>query len=113
MQLRAGSIQSFAGLTQNLVPDEYETPNREYNPTQGRWITPDPSGLAAVDPTNPQSWNRYAYVLNNPLSATDPTGLFCAYAVVGWAWAGYQGVHALYEGGKAYKESIDQCYGGG
>ena len=33
--------------------------------------------------------------------------------VVGWAWAGYQGVHALYEGGKAYKESIDQCYGGG
>jgi hypothetical protein len=28
-----------------------------------------------VDPSNPQSWNRYAYALNNPLAVTDPTGL--------------------------------------
>jgi hypothetical protein len=48
---------------------------REYDLTQGRWMTPDPAGMAAVDPTNPQSWNRYAYVNNNPLKATDPLGL--------------------------------------
>jgi RHS repeat-associated protein len=71
--------QSYAGLLQNLVPDLFETPNREYHPTQGRWITPDPGGSAAVDPTNPQTWNRYAYVLNNPLTATDPLGLFCVW----------------------------------
>jgi hypothetical protein len=42
-------------------------------------ISPDPSGLAAVDPTSPQSWNRYAYVGNNPLNSVDPQGLFRAY----------------------------------
>ena len=35
---------------------------RSYSPDLGRWLTPDPAGMAAVDPTNPQSWNRYAYV---------------------------------------------------
>jgi hypothetical protein len=38
-------------------------------------MMPDPAGMAATDPTNPQSWNRYAYVLNNPLSNFDPLGL--------------------------------------
>jgi hypothetical protein len=38
-------------------------------------VTPDPAGLAAVDLTNPQSLNRYAYVMNNPTTFTDPTGL--------------------------------------
>jgi RHS repeat-associated protein len=48
---------------------------RRYSVTQGRWQVPDPSGLAAVDITNPQTWNRYAYVANNPVSYVDPTGL--------------------------------------
>jgi hypothetical protein len=36
--------------------------------------TPDPYN-AGVDPTNPQSWNMYSYVINNPLDLTDPTGM--------------------------------------
>ena len=48
---------------------------RQQSPAQGRWLVPDPAGLAAVDMTNPQIWNRYAYVGNNPLSNVDPFGL--------------------------------------
>jgi len=66
---------NFTGQRQDLVAGTYDFPAREYNPKQGRWISPDPAGLGAVDITNPQSWNRYAYVLNNPLSLTDPSGM--------------------------------------
>lgn len=38
----------------------------------GRFMSPDPIG---GDIGNPQSLNRYAYVLNNPLSLVDPFGL--------------------------------------
>jgi RHS repeat-associated protein len=48
---------------------------RSDSTTQGRWSAMDPSGLAAVDPGNPQTWNRYAYVTNNPLRNIDPLGL--------------------------------------
>jgi RHS repeat-associated protein len=47
---------------------------RYYSSTQGRFSSADPlmaSGRAAL----PQSWNRYSYVLNNPLRLVDPTGL--------------------------------------
>jgi RHS repeat-associated protein len=66
---------SFTGMNQDTVGNEYDFPAREYG-IQGRWPSPDPGGLAAVDPANPQSWNRYAYVMNNPLAATDPTGMW-------------------------------------
>jgi RHS repeat-associated protein len=39
----------------------------------GQFFSPDPN---LGDPTNTQSYNRYSYVLNNPLSRTDPTGFF-------------------------------------
>ena len=51
------------------------TPNRKYSPTLGRWMTPDPSGMAAASPSNPQTWNMYAYALNNPTSLVDTSGL--------------------------------------
>ena len=37
--------------------------------------SPDPAGMFVADPTNPQSWNLYAYVMNNPLKYIDPTGM--------------------------------------
>jgi len=41
----------------------------------GRFVTPDPT-MASVNGFNPQSWNRYAYVLNSPLKFLDPNGLW-------------------------------------
>lgn len=42
---------------------------RDYDPTLGRYLAPDPLGLGGG--TNP-----YAYVSNNPLTNIDPLGLF-------------------------------------
>jgi RHS repeat-associated protein len=56
----------------------YDFMYREYHPTQGRWLSPDPAGLAAVDLSNPQSLNRYAYALNSPTNLVDPLGLNAA-----------------------------------
>jgi RHS repeat-associated protein len=43
--------------------------------TMGRFMTPDPVFISADRVFDPQSLNLYAYVRNNPLSLTDPTGL--------------------------------------
>ena len=65
----------------------YDTLNRKYSAAQSRWNAPDPAGLTVVDPSNPQSWNRYAYVGNGPLNAIDPLGLNW----FDWVQGGYDG----------------------
>lgn len=47
---------------------------RYYNNQHARFTAVDPL-LASGKSGNPQSFNRYAYVLNNPLILTDPTGM--------------------------------------
>jgi RHS repeat-associated protein len=44
---------------------------RYYDPTIGRFISPD---TVIQNPANPQCFNRYSYCLNNPLKYTDPSG---------------------------------------
>lgn len=46
---------------------------RTYDPTLGRFLQADPHIQA---PTNSQNYNRYSYVLNNPMSYTDPSEYF-------------------------------------
>jgi RHS repeat-associated protein len=45
---------------------------RYYDATIGRFISADPT---IPEGGNPQSFNRYSYCINNPLSAVDPNGL--------------------------------------
>jgi len=47
---------------------------RYYGSALGRFMSPDPAN-AGADPTDPQSWNAYAYVRNNPLALVDPMGM--------------------------------------
>jgi RHS repeat-associated protein len=44
---------------------------RFYSPRVGRFISPDTIVPGAA---NPQAWNRYSYVLGNPLKYIDPSG---------------------------------------
>ena len=46
---------------------------RYYAPKTGRFLSVDPTWESA-DLGRPQSWNRYTYVMNNPVNATDPDG---------------------------------------
>jgi RHS repeat-associated protein len=66
---------SFTGQNQDTASNLFDFLYREQSPIQGRWISPDAAGLRAVSTTNPQSWNRYAYVLNNSLVLIDSLGL--------------------------------------
>jgi len=49
---------------------------RYYGSALGRFTSPD-EPLFDQDPVNPQSWNLYSYVRNNPLKNIDPFGQDC------------------------------------
>ena len=47
---------------------------RYYSGAQGRFTSPD-APLIDQNPADPQSWNLFSYVRNNPLRFLDPTGM--------------------------------------
>lgn len=63
---------------------------RYYNNSHGRFTAVDPL-LASGKSANPQTFNRYTYVSNNPIILTDPTGLFGDYYSRGGKWLGTDG----------------------
>ncbi len=82
-QLKSNVLQSGAPVT-TLDPAQKYTGQqldgdtglvyygaRWYDAQYGRFVTPD---SIVSDPLDPQSLNRYAYVRNSPLNATDPSG---------------------------------------
>ena len=63
---------------------------RYYTPNLGRFLSVDPGD--DVDHKAPQSWNKYSYVRNNPINATDPSGMFTInpYNAIEWFADGMQ-----------------------
>ncbi len=68
------SLETTRGFTGHEQLDEVglvHMNGRVYDPTLGRFISADPQ---IQFPSQMQSFNRYSYVHNNPLSYTDPSG---------------------------------------
>ena len=72
---------------------------RIYDPKLGRFLQADP---ILQFPGDTQSYNRYSYVLNNPLKYNDPSGHFIpiafAWGLAAWGASGYLAVGALVAG---------------
>ena len=61
----------FTGQVFDAESGLYYYNARYYDPELGRFIQPDD---VIQDLSNPQSYNRYSYCVNDPLRYTDPTG---------------------------------------
>ncbi|HEU4509335.1 MAG TPA: RHS repeat-associated core domain-containing protein [Pyrinomonadaceae bacterium] len=64
--------QRFAGYEADFETDLNYAQARYQSSVQGRFTSTDPISGNIADP---QSWNMYSYVGNNPVNRTDPTGM--------------------------------------
>jgi RHS repeat-associated protein len=77
----AGTLQASFQVSRRFTGQEFDAETglyyygdkggRYYDVSLGRFIQAD---NIISDLSNPQSWNRYSYCLNDPLILTDPTG---------------------------------------
>jgi len=77
------NTHQYTGKEIDEMTGAYYYGARYYRPDLGRFMSVDPAG---IDITNPQSWNRYAYVQNNPYTFVDPDGeavVLAAVAIAG------------------------------
>ncbi|MCP4706778.1 MAG: hypothetical protein GY865_19445 [candidate division Zixibacteria bacterium] len=93
---------------------------RHYDPDTGRYLTPDPSGLAG-------GINPFVYVLNNPINYKDYSGLECEDCPGGeWEGSSFLGIGAAWgivvtvdrvfwkcKTSSASCEAVYFCFGGG
>ena len=89
------------GFTGHMADQELglvDMKGRIYDPETRHFLSADPHVTA---PLNAQSYNRYSYVLNNPINLVDPTGFDW------WSDSGYS-----YDATLWYSSSFDPYYGG-
>jgi RHS repeat-associated protein len=90
-----GVRQQFVGYERDNETGLDFAQARYYANVQGRFTSPDPT-LLSVNGFNPQTWNRYSYVMNNPLAYADPLGL--------WALEAYE----IYKTNKDGSDKLDK-----
>lgn len=84
------------GFTDHLSLDSVglvHMQGRVYDPTIGRFLSPD---FFVQDPYSSQNYNRYSYVLNNPLSYTDPDGELIPLLI--WGGIAAYRAYSVYDG---------------
>ncbi|WP_412103894.1 RHS repeat-associated core domain-containing protein [Streptomyces californicus] len=74
--------KGFLGKTTDETTGLTHIGAREYDPTIGQFISIDP----VLDPAQPQSLNGYSYANNTPVTASDPSGLWCDSCNDGKGW---------------------------
>ncbi len=68
------ALEEVGGAQRRRVEASRNMKGRLYDPALRRFTTADPH---VTEPLNPQGLNRYAYVQNNPMNFTDPSGFDC------------------------------------
>ncbi len=70
--------EKFTGYFRDAETGNDYAVNRYASPGMGRFITPDPyrsNSGGPGNPSDPGSWNRYAYTLDDPINYNDPRGM--------------------------------------
>ncbi|MCX5417292.1 polymorphic toxin-type HINT domain-containing protein [Streptomyces sp. NBC_00059] len=74
--------KGFLGRTSDETTGLTHMGARQYDPAIGQFISVDP----VLDPGQPQSLNGYSYANNTPVTASDPSGLWCDSCNDGKGW---------------------------
>jgi RHS repeat-associated protein len=94
----------YAGQYYDQESNLFHNGFRDYNPQIGRYVQSDPIGLAG-------GINTYTYVNGNPLTYTDPSGLFPMYECWGGAnWSSCQSGANIPTNPSPPKDAYDACY---
>lgn len=98
--------QRFTGYERDVESGLDYAQARYHASQQGRFTSVDPLG-ASAEILDPQTFNRYSYVLNDPVNLTDPDGLMAG-ADQGWSSvaSGFWGSSAGFDRPRAGAEII-------
>ena len=99
-----GTRQGFGSTENDLSAGQQHTGFRKLETQAGRWTSPDPYN-GSMNTSDPQSFNRYAYVGNDPLNSVDPSGLESCSAEFSFSQCGGGGA---FWGGGSFGDRVAQ-----